>query len=161
MGGRGSASAAGRSAGATKRDINLSESIKQEMLDYGLNSRISGIRQKAEQGIGNYAFRNADAISAETIYKVGDVKFHERNGNTLVEGYLENGRHVYYANKSDSPEIQKLMAVQTEKKEKIAEIVSHRVDFDSTGKTTTTYDRARKNRMRKFDAYFNDSSGKK
>ena len=91
MGGRGSSSGA-KGGGSFK----LSESIKKEMLEYGLNSKISGIRQKAEQGVGNYAFKNADAVSAETMDKVigGQMKFHEKNGNTLVEGYLENGRHV-------------------------------------------------------------------
>lgn len=157
MGGRGSSSGA-KGGGSFK----LSESIKKEMLEYGLNSKISGIRQKAEQGVGNYAFKNADAVSAETMDKVigGQMKFHEKNGNTLVEGYLENGRHVYYANKSDSPEIQRFKLLQNAKQEKAAEIASQRVDFDYTGRTTTTYDRAHQNRQRQFDAYWRDSSGK-
>lgn len=157
MGGRGSSSGA-KGGGSFK----LSESIKKEMLDIGLNSPFPGVRQKAEQGVGNYAFKNAGAVSAEAMDNVigGQMKFHERNGNTLVEGFLENGRHVYYANKSDSPEIQRFRAQQTAKQKKVAEIAAHRPDFDLTGRTTTTYDRARANRLRKFDEYWNDSSGK-
>ncbi len=64
MGGRGSSSGAKGGAGG---NFKQAESIKQEMLQQGLNSKISGIRQKAEQGIGNYAFKNANAVSAENI----------------------------------------------------------------------------------------------
>lgn len=147
MGGRGASSGAAK--GGARTNYSLSESIKNEFINKGLNSNIAGIRKKAEEGTGNYAFKNASAVSADTIDKVGDVKFHENNGNTLVEGYLENGRHVFYANKSDSPEIQRLRAVQTEKKEKNAEIASYRPDFDFKGRETTTYDRWYKNNVRK------------
>lgn len=128
------------------------------MLQQGLNSKISGIRQKAEQGIGNYAFKNANAVSAETFDKVtSGMVFHERNGNTLVEGYLENGRHVFYANKSDSQEIQKLRSQQTVRKEKIAEAASYRPDRgNTTTKTTSTYERWRKGIHRKFDSFYGD-----
>lgn len=142
MGGRGSSSGA-KGGGSFK----LSESIKKEMLDVGLNSKIPGIRQKAEQGIGNYAFKNAGAVSAETMDNViGGQMFHERNGNTLVEGFLENGRHVYYANKSDSPEIQRFRAQQTARREKeareSAEAQAKMKDFDWHGRTTSTYNQA-------------------
>lgn len=158
MGGRGSSSGAKGGAGG---NFKQAESIKQEMLQQGLNSKISGIRQKAEQGIGNYAFKNANAVSAETFDKVtSGMVFHERNGNTLVEGYLENGRHVFYANKSDSQEIQKLRSQQTARKEKIAEVAAHRADNDLTGKMTGTYKRWLKRNHSKFDAYYDDSSGK-
>ena len=139
MGGRGSSSGAKGGAGG---NFKQAENIKQEMLRQGLNSKISGIRQKAEQGIGNYAFKNASAVSAETLDKVtSGMIFHERNGNTLVEGYLDNGRHVFYANKSDSPEIQKLRSRQTVRKEKIAEAAAYRPDYgNTTTKTTSTYE---------------------
>ena len=161
MGGRGASSGAksgAKMSGGTNAELALSEKIKNEFINKGLNSNIAGIRKKAEEGTGNYAFRNASAVSAETIDKVvdGQMKFHENNGNTLVEGFLENGRHVYYANKSDSQEIQKLKARQTAKQEKAAEIAAFRPDFDFTGRTTTTYDKARKNRQRKFDSYWNN-----
>lgn len=155
MGGRGSSSGAKGGAGG---NFKQAESIKQEMLQQGLNSKISGIRQKAEQGIGNYAFKNANAVSAETFDKVtSGMVFHERNGNTLVEGYLENGRHVFYANKSDSQEIQKLRSQQTVRKEKIAEAASYRPDRgNTTTKTTSTYERWRKGIHRKFDSFYGD-----
>lgn len=155
MGGRGASSGAKGGAGG---NLKQAESIKQEMLQQGLNSKISGIRQKAEQGIGNYAFKNANAVSAETFDKVtSGMVFHERNGNTLVEGYLENGRHVFYANKSDSQEIQKLRSQQTVRKEKIAEAASYRPDRgNTTTKTTSTYESWRKGIHRKFDSFYGD-----
>lgn len=155
MGGRGSSSGAKGGAGG---NFKQAENIKQEMLRQGLNSKISGIRQKAEQGIGNYAFKNASAVSAETLDKVtSGMIFHERNGNTLVEGYLDNGRHVFYANKSDSPEIQKLRSRQTVRKEKIAEAAAYRPDYgNTTTKTTSTYERWHKGIHRKFDSFYGD-----
>lgn len=155
MGGRGSSSGAKGGAGG---NFKQAENIKQEMLRQGLNSKISGIRQKAEQGIGNYTFKNASAVSAETLDKVtSGMIFHERNGNTLVEGYLDNGRHVFYANKSDSPEIQKLRSRQTVRKEKIAEAAAYRPDYgNTTTKTTSTYESWRKGIHRKFDSFYGD-----
>lgn len=155
MGGRGSSSGAKGGAGG---NLKQAESIKQEMLRQGLNSKISGIRQKAEQGIGNYAFKNASAVSAEVFDKTTAIPiFHERNGNTLVEGYLDNGRHVFYANKSDSPEIQKLRSQQTVRKEKIAEAASYRPDHgNTTTKTTSTYESWRKGIHRKLDSFYGD-----
>ena len=61
MGGRGGTS----EIGAHKSDIIRSESIKREFLNAGLNSSISGIRKKAEDGIGNYNFKSASAVSAK------------------------------------------------------------------------------------------------
>lgn len=155
MGGRGSSSGAKGEAGG---NFKQAESIKREMLQQGLNSKISGIRQKAEQGVGNYAFKNANAVSTETFDKVtSGMVFHERNGNTLVEGYLDNGKHVFYANKSDSPEIQKLRSQQTARKEKIAEAAAYRPDYgNTTTKTTSTYESWRKGVHRKFDSFYGD-----
>lgn len=134
--------------------LKQAESIKQEMLQQGLNSKISSVRKKAEQGIGNYTFKNASAVSAETLDKVtSDMVFHERNGNTLVEGYLEDGRHVFYANKSDSREIQRLQSPFAKEKAKAAASVA---ETARTGKTTetTTYQRMLKRLKGNFDAYY-------
>lgn len=153
MGGRGGTSGI---KGGASGNLKQAERIKEEMLQQGLNSKISGIRQKAEQGIGNYAFKNASAVSAEAFDKTTTIPiFHERNGNTLVEGYLDNGRHVFYANKSDSKEIQRLQSQRAEKKAKQAEAASFRGERTVTG-TTTTYERWRKNVHRKFDSYYGE-----
>ena len=158
MGGRGSAG--GKAGAGGNADINRSESIKKQMLSIGLNSNISGIRKKAEQGIGNYAFKDAEAVSAEAIDKIttGTI-FHEKNGNTLIEGYINN-RHVFYANKSDSPEIQKFKAQKDAKHEKQAELASQRADVDWTGKATTTYESALKKKRRKMEEHWRDIFGK-
>lgn len=156
MGGRGGASAASGNGNA------LSESIKRDMIIQGLNSNIAGIRQKAEQGIGNYSFKNAKAVNAKTAEQLtNNVKVHEKNGNTLVEGITSQGEHVYYANKSDSPEIKKILAKKAERKAALAELAAHRADQDLTGKTTTTYDRWVKNNQRKFANWWNPIDKKK
>ena len=155
MGGRGGASGVGSGN-------SLSESIKRDMINQGLNSNIAGIRKKAEQGIGNYSFKNAKPVNAKTAEQLtNNVKVHEKNGNTLVEGITSKGTHVYYANKSNSPEIKKILAKKAERADAAAKAAAHRADQDLTGKTTTTYDRWAKNNRRKFDNYYFGTNGKK
>ncbi|MBP1562056.1 MAG: hypothetical protein J6C96_12555 [Oscillospiraceae bacterium] len=134
-------------------EIELSESIKNDMLNQGLNSNIKGIRKKAEEGTGNYAFKNAKAVTAETAEQmVYNSRVHEKNGNTLIEGYLDDGTHAFYANSSSSPEIKRLIDTR-ERMLKANQDTTLR-QRDLTGKTTTTYDRWRKNNLRKFDNYW-------
>lgn len=147
MGGRGGTSKVG--SGEKSR----SENIKNEMLNAGLSSNIAGIRKKAEQGIGNYSFKDAKAVSAKQFEESGTyIKIHERNGNTLLEGFLKNGKHVYYANKSDSAEIKKVLDERKRKKERQSDTTLRRPDY--TGKTTTTYERWRTNNSRKFEEWY-------
>ena len=146
MGGRGSNSGGG---GGIKSDISRSENIKNQIVDKALNSRIQGIRRQAEEGTGNYTFINAKAVPFEQAEKMTNSKVHERGENTLVEGYLKNGTHVYYANKTESAEIKKLV----EKRKNKNQDTELRLP-DMKGKETTTYDKWLKKQRKKFDEYW-------
>lgn len=157
MGGRGGAS----SIGLHKSDISRSESIKREFLNAGLNSSISGIRKKAEEGTGNYDFKNASAVSAKEAEKfvMGSAsKVIERNGKTLITGSTKNGKNVFYANDSNSPEIKKLMKMRHTEQD----MTIHHHDF-STGVTgtTSTYERSRKRNQKKFSDWWSGTDVKK
>lgn len=103
MGGRGASFGGG--------GIRLSEKIKKDMLNIGLNSKFAGVRRDAESGTGAYAYKNATAVNYNMIQRLNAMHFHERNGNTLVDGVLD-GKAVFYANKSDSSEIKNLKNIR-------------------------------------------------
>lgn len=156
MGGRGAKSGVSKGAVRTNADYSISESIKNEFINQGLNSNIAGIRKKAEQGTGNYSYKSAQAVSADIVEGLtNNVKVHEKNGNTLVEGITADGKHVYYANASNSPEINRILSKKAERAEKSLKLANERADQDLTGKTTTTYDKWYKNNRKKFDAWYN------
>lgn len=139
-------------------EIEQSESIKQEFLNAGLNSKIAGIRIKAEQGKGNYEFKDAIAVTSKEAEEfIHNSRVHERGGKTLIEGYSNNGKHGYYANKSDSAEIQNLLNMRH--KEQDTAIRRHDFSNGVTG-TTTTYEKWRKNNIKKFTDYWESPSGK-
>lgn len=125
------------------------------MLNKAINSNIAGIRLKAQQGIGNYSFKNATAVTANVAEQMTTSQVHTKDGYTLIDGSLPNGKHVFYANKTNSPEIQKLLNKRKTKTDTTAG------NTDMTGKTTTTYDRWYKSNARKFANWFYGSSGKK
>ena len=155
MGGRGS------SIGLNKSDISRSESIKREFLNAGLNSNISGIRKKAEEGTGNYDFKNASAVSAKEAEKfvTGSAsKVIERNGKTLIEGSTKNGKSVFYANDSNSPEIKKLMKMRHVEQD--TTIRRHDFSTGVTG-TTSTYEKSRKRTQKKFEDWWSGPVVKK
>ena len=144
-----------RKASVSSASIKLSESIKNDMLNQALNSNISGIRLKAQQGTGNYSFKNATAVTADVAEGMIASQVHAKDGYTLIDGTLPNGKHVFYANKTNSPEIQKLLIKRKNKTDTTPG------NLDMTGKTTTTYDRWYKNNQKKFANWFYGSSGKK
>ena len=153
MGGRGSAS--GVSKGGARTNYSLSESIKNEFINQGLNSKFAAIRKKAEEGTDNYSYKTAQAVSADVAEGLtNNVKVHEKNGKTLVEGITADGKHVYYANASNSPEIKRILIKKAERAEKAAKLANERADQDLTGKTTTTYDRWYKRNRKKFDDWY-------
>lgn len=134
--------------------IAQSKNIYNSMLQQGLNSNIKGIRAKAEQGTGNYSFKDATAVSFAEANTLGAaIKPHTRGEYTLVEGYLPNGKHVYFAGKTESPQIQALL---NKRKSKVDTTPS---DNRVTG-ATTTYDRAISKKRTTFDSDYFRSSGK-
>lgn len=141
----------------TGADIERSENIKREFLDSGLSSNIAGIRKKAEEGTGNYSFKNASAVSSEDAEKFvtnGESIAIERKGKTLIQGYTDNGKDVFYANDSSSPEIQNLMKIRNSKNIQDTSLYQH--DFMSgTGMGfTSTYNNTRNRRNKKFDDWY-------
>lgn len=147
MGSRGGAS--GKSSGGgtgAKQEINESQEIYNQFLQAGLNSNIKGIRAKAEQGTGNYSFKDAQAVSFDeaNIMKNVTMKAVTRGENTIIDGELPNGKHVYFAGKTESPQIQALLEKRKSKTDTTANVPDNK-------RTTTTYDRWLKRNRKNFD----------
>lgn len=136
--------------------IAQSKNIYNSMLQQGLNSNIKGIRTKAENGTGNYSFKDATPVTYEEALKIGKTsKTITRGENTLVEGYLPNGKHVYFAGKTESSQIQTLLERRKSKTDTTPNLPD-RIN------TTTTYDRWLKKNRKDFDNwYFGGQNQKK
>ena len=130
-------------------EISQSRTIYNSMLSQGLNSNIKGIRTKAEEGTGNYSFKGADAVSFNQASNMisATMKALTRGENTLIDGELPNGKHVYFAGKTESPQIQALL----EKRKSKADTTSNAPD---NKRTTSTYDRWLKRNRRNFDSWY-------
>ena len=153
MNGDGSAFYIGQAEGKDDAEVKNAEAIASEIISKGLSSNMAGIRRKAENGEGVYEIKNAKAINAKTAenFDPNLMSEYERNGNTVIAGYLKDGSFAYYANKSDSPEIAKISAMRR----RGSATVSDNIYDDTVGaKTTTTYDRWYSNQRRKFDNYY-------
>ena len=146
----------GRGAGSGG-SIAKSNAIKKEMLEAAENSRFKGIARDAREGKGNYSFRNTTAVDQEKALQMTDVRFNEKNGNTLAWGEL-NGKPVFYANRSTDSTIQRLKDKVEEKRARYREDAKHRVDEI---RTTTTYERWRKNNERNMESWFGKERVKK
>lgn len=147
-------SSGGGGSGGGNGGANQSQKIYTEILQQGLNSNIQGIRNKAKEGIGNYSFKGASPVSFGEAQQMQNstMKSLTRGENTLIDGLLPDGKHVYFAGKTESEQIQKLL---NKKKSKV----------DTTpgsleGRTTSTYDRWYSANRRKFANYYNGSKGK-
>lgn len=111
-GNRGSSRAGG--GGGVRNAISekaYSKKVYNEILSKGLNSKFPGIRAKAEEGTGNYSFKGAQAVGYDQAMKMksASMKALTRGENTLIDGELPNGKHVYFAGKTESPHIQVLL----------------------------------------------------
>lgn len=145
MGGRGGSSGLQGGGGG---GIAQSKNIYNSMLQQGLNSNIKGIRTKAENGTGNYSFKGATPVTYEEALKMGrTANVVTRGENTLVSGYLPNGKHVYFAAKTNSQQIQTLMEQRRSKTDTTANVPDR-------ANTTTTYERWYKQNRRKFENYY-------
>lgn len=139
----------GGSSSNVNGEISQSRTIYNAMLTQGLNSNIKGIRTKAEQGTGNYSFKGASAVSFDeaSTMRSTTMKALTRGENTLIDGELPSGKHVYYADKTESPQIQALLEKRKSKSDTTSNVPDDR-------RTTTTYDRWQKSNRRKFDDWF-------
>ena len=151
MGGRGGSSGSGGGGGGARNATSekaYSKEVYNEILSKGLNSKIPGIRTKAENGTGNYSFKGATPVTYEEALKMGrTANVVTREENTLVSGYLPNGKHVYFAAKTNSQQIQTLMEQRRSKTDTTANVPDR-------ANTTTTYDRWQKNNRKKFDDWY-------
>ncbi len=141
--------------GGSAGGISQSQKIYNQFLQAGLNSNIKGIRAKAEQGIGNYSFKGATAVSFNSANNMvkSSMKALTRGEYTLIDGVLPNGKHVYFAGKTESSQISALM---NKRKSKVDTTPS---DNRTTG-STTTYDRAISRHHRQFNEAYFRSTGK-
>ena len=140
----------GRSGSSGKSGIGTSNQIKKEMIDAGLQSRFKGVQRDARLGVGNYSYKNAKAIGRTEAENMNVLKVHEKGNNILIEG-LHKGEHVFYAGKQGDGTIKKIKDKLAEaKKKQVEESKEHRPDI----RTTSTYDRWKKNNDKKFAAWF-------
>lgn len=146
-GGAGKFGTKGRNAGTA--EIAQSETIYNTMLKQGLNSNIKGIRTKAEQGTGNYSFKGAQAVSFDeaNTMESATMKSLTRGENTLIDGELPSGKHVYFAGKTESPQIQVLLEKRKSKTDTTSNVPDNK-------RTTSTYDRWLKQNQRNFDSWY-------
>lgn len=136
--------------------ISQSQEIYNQFLQAGLNSNIKGIRAKAEQGIGNYSFKGASAVSfneANNMIKTS-TQVLTRGENTLIDGVLPNGKHVYFAGKTESPQIQTLLEKRKSKTDTTPNVHGNKG-------TTTTYDRWLKRNRKNFESWYYGNKGNK
>lgn len=158
MGGRGSSSGRGKNSGSragSGTQIEQSVQIYNQFLEQGLNSKIKGIQQKAANGTGNYSFKSASPVTYDQALTMGHTaEVLTRGENTLVAGYTPDGKHVYFAGKTNSQQIQTLIENRKSK-------VDTSPNLPDNIKTTTTYDRWVKRNRQNFDAYYYGASGMK
>lgn len=144
MGGRGA------SSGISTNSITISNGIKREMLSKGLSSKFKGVQRDAKAGTGSFTYKDARAIGSADALKMDILRVHENSNNTLVEGIIR-GKHVFYANKNSDSTIQKIKNNIDKKKQKQIRDSQERPEI----RTTSTYDRWKKNHDKNFDAWFN------
>lgn len=149
FGGRGSES------GIAGKSVTISNQIKREMIDSGLNSKLKGVQRNAQNGTGAYSFKDAKAVGSAEALKMDVYQVHEQNGNTLFEGLL-HGRKVFYANKESDRTVQKIKSTLTKQKEQQLRDSQNRPENQTI---TSTYDRWKKNHDKNFASWFN--GGKK
>lgn len=156
MGGRGSSSGKASASGAgSGAQIERSVQIYNQFLEQGLNSKIKGIQEKATNGTGNYSFKSASPVTYDEALNMQKSTMNSltRGENTLVDGILPNGNHVYFAGKTSSPQIQTLLERRKSKTDTTAKVPDDK-------RTTTTYDRWRKQNQRNFESWFYGNQGK-
>lgn len=149
FGGRGSES------GIVGNSVTISNQIKREMIDRGLNSKLKGVQRNAQNGTGAYSFKDAKAIGSAEAQKMDVYQVHEQNGNTLFEGLI-HGRKVFYANKESDRTVLKIKSTLIKQKEQQLRDSQNRPENQTV---TSTYDRWKKNHDKNFASWFN--GGKK
>lgn len=140
FGGRGSESGLGRGS------IAISNRIKKEMLDRGLNSKLKGVQRNAQNGTGAFTYKDSKAVGSAEALKMKVFRVHESKGNTLFEGLIGD-KEVFYANKDSDSTVRKIKRILSDEKEQQIRESKHRPEEI---RTTSTYDRWKKKRDKDF-----------
>jgi hypothetical protein len=147
FGGRGGSSGIGRNS------IGISNRIKKEMLDSGLKSKFKGVQRDAQNGTGNYSYKDAKAVGSAEALKMDVYGVHEKNGNTLFEGTIR-GKKVFYANKDSDGTAKKIKSRLSDQKEQQIRDSKNRPENLTI---TSTYTRWKKNHDKNYAAWFQGS----
>lgn len=146
MGGRGANSGRAGAGG-----IATSNRIKNEWLQSGLNSKFKGVQRNVKNGTGSYTYKDAKAVTSNEALKMDILRVHEKGDNTLIEG-LVNGKHSFYANSNSDSTIKYIKnAMELKKQKQVSDMKS--ADRPEI-RTTSTYDRWKKNHDNNFKWWF-------
>lgn len=120
------------------------------MLESGLSSRLKGVQRDAKLGTGNFSYKNAKAIGRTDAENMNVLKVHERGNNVLIEG-THKGEHVFYAGKQSDGTVKKIKdKLDKAKTKQVKESKERRPEI----RTTSTYNRWKKNNDKNFKAWF-------
>ena len=82
FGGRGGSSGIGRNS------IGISNRIKKEMLDSGLKSKFKGVQRDAQNGTGNYSYKDAKAVVGAEALKMDVYEVHIVTGKQIGRAHV-------------------------------------------------------------------------
>jgi hypothetical protein len=143
----------GGGGGRKTESMKRSESIKNEIIENAMNSRLKGVARDAKEGKGNYSFKNSKTVDKKDVNKIQDARDITRGENVVIYG-TKNNKNVYYAGKKSDPEIKSYFKKKEQRSKEVAERERKAGSERPEIRTTTTYDRWRKQNERKFAAWF-------
>lgn len=138
----------GRGSGGMRNSLSQMNTIKDTFIQHGLDSNLKGVRRQAEEGTGNYAFKDANPVSESEALQMTSTRFKEFENNVLVWGLIGD-KKVFFAASSDNSVIKRLQ-------EKSEHLKKNNLSGEQRPeiRTTTTYEKWRKRNKSNFDAWF-------
>lgn len=133
--------------------MKRSEEIKNEVIEKAMQSKIKGIARDAKAGTGNYTFKNSSAIDKKDIDNIKEPRELKKGDNVIIYGEINN-KNVFFAGKSNDAEIIAYQKKKQEKARKHAEEERKNAENRPEIRTTSTYDRWKKQHDRNFAAWF-------
>lgn len=140
------------------------ERIKNEIVN---SVSLEGIKRKAINGEGNWSWVKNKPISEKDALEMDIDKTLDKGEYTVIVGRLGN-EPVYFATKTNAtnPAISRAIKIKSEK-DALRKKEEEKLQQDSLitqgngiyNKTTTTYERWRKNNKKNFDAWYYGSTG--
>lgn len=153
-----------RTASATgNRDISTSQKTRDIIFQNAMNSSISGIRKKAEEGTGNYAWKNYNAVTIEQAAQMTQTQIIERTVDgvqySVVTG-IRNDKESFVAARSDDKRMKNYVDNLKKSKQEKSEKAARQAEEDkrkvagSDKPTTTTYENWLKRKRRETEEKF-------